>query len=332
VQQLDRAFAGSSPRTIEGQALKAESLQNLNLPRQADDIYQKLLTELNRFYDDRGRWDVVLAAARNAANLGDLSTAISRYKLLGRYGMLTDEARLEYAGVLAKAGQTDEAARLLEQGSPTTADLRFLAEIYTSTSQFPKAVAVYRRLITHDSDDVWALEGIADNLLWSRDFAHAATAYRALLQHRPNDRSIRKALAESLLYDHRYQKAANEFAELLKSDPSNSTLWDSFLMAAAGSPSLSPSELAILERIYRSRAQGAGDNFESDLANAVAKHGKPEHAVPLLEGLLKRAPDDARLRLRLADTLHNLGRYKEADVQFRWLLNHPQTYARVKLK
>jgi hypothetical protein len=54
-----------------------------------------------------------------------------------------------------------------------------------------------------------------------------------------------------------------------------------------------------------------------------ALHGQQAQVVPLLEALLLQAPSDAELRLRLADALHNLGRFAEADTHYRWLLEHP---------
>lgn len=331
VTEIDDAFANGDPTTIEGRTLKAESLQNLDRPKAAEAIYRVLLAKLDQYYDDRSRWNVILAAARNASNLGDLPVAIQRYKSLNKYGMLTDAARLEYAGVLSKAGDTDEAERLLEQGAPMSQDLRLLASIYSSNKKFSKAIGVYHELLKLQPDDLPALRGVADNFFWEQDFAKAATTYREILNRTPESEAIRQLLAESLLYDKKYQDAVDEYATLLERFPARTDLWDGFLMAASGSPSLTEADRKILERIYHERGRHPSDEaFMADLANAIAKHGKPTEAVPLLQTLVARAPDDAALRLRLADTLHNLGRYKEADTQFRWLLDNPSSYATAK--
>ena len=86
----------------------------------------------------------------------------------------------------------------------------------------------------------------------------------------------------------------------------------------------------MLERIYRQRGRQNSVAFLTNLLNAVAKHGKPEQAVALLQTLLERVPDNADFRVRLADTLYNLGRFKEADVQYRWLLDNALPHAAVK--
>jgi len=330
VAEIDDAFVNHNPQTVEGQSLKADRLQNLHQPQEADAIYDNLLAELDQFYDDRSRWDVVLSAARNAANPGDLPEAIRRYELLSNYGILTDAARLEYAGVLSKAGKVAEAEHLLDRGSPLPQDLRLLATIYTTHKQFSKAVAVYRRLLKISPDDQQAERALADNLFWSHDFAQAAHAYGAILKRSGHDEAAQKQRAESLLYTKQYQAAVAEYATLLGRFPNRTDLWDGFLMAASGSPKLSAEEQEVLQRIYRQRGRMANDGFLTNLANAVAKHGQAEQAVPLLQALLKQSPNNAALRLRLADALHNLGRYQEADVQFRWLLNNPSSYAAVK--
>jgi cellulose synthase/poly-beta-1,6-N-acetylglucosamine synthase-like glycosyltransferase/tetratricopeptide (TPR) repeat protein len=323
VAEIDEAFANSNPQTLEGQALKAESLQNLGRRKEAEAIYRTLLTKLDQLYDDRSRWDVVLAAARNASNLGDLSDAAQRYKELSKYGMLSDAARLEYAGVLYRVGRADEAALLLERGSPTVQDLRLLASIYSSRKDFSKAIAVYDHLLTIQPDNALALRGLADNLYWSHEFGKASKIYREMLNRTPKDDELRERLAETLLFDKQYQEAVQGYAALLAHDPERQHLWNGFLMAAAGSPSLREADQATLEQIYRQRDRQNNVAFLTSLLNAVAKHGKPEQAVTLLQTLLERTPGNADLRLRLADTLHNLGRFKEADVQYRWLLDNP---------
>ena len=59
--EIDKAFANGNPQSLEGYALKAESLQNLGRRKEADVIYRDLLTKLDQLYDDRSRWDVVFA-------------------------------------------------------------------------------------------------------------------------------------------------------------------------------------------------------------------------------------------------------------------------------
>ncbi len=330
VTSIDEALANSDPQTIEGQCLKAESLQNLHREKEAEIIYRQLLAKLDQFYDDHCRWDLVFSAARNAANLGELPEAIRRYKDLEKYGILSDAARIEFAGVLFQAGQADAAAQLLEQNSPTLHDLRLLGSIYSSGSQFSKAIDVYNRLLAIQPDDPLALRGLADNSCGSHDFASAAKIYRQLLSQAPDNEEVRERLAEVLLFDQQYEASVQSYATLLDRFPERSDLWNGFLMAAAGSPSLRESDQATLERIYHQRERRNDKAFLENLLNAVAKHGTPEEAVALLQTLLEREPGDADLRLRMADTLYKLERFDEADVQYRWLLANSSPQAAMK--
>jgi len=320
VARIDEAFANSDPQTIEGQSLKAESLQNLRREEEAEVIYRQLLAKLDQFYDDHSRWNLVLAAARNASNLGHLSDALKRYKELEGFGSLSDAARIEYAGVLSQAGLADEAAQLLEQSSPTVQDLRLLGSIYSSVGNFSKAIDVYNRLLAIQPNDPLALRGLADNLCGAHDFAQAAALYGQISQQFPGQEEVRERLAEALLYDKQYEESVQTFATLLTQFPERTDLWNGFLMAATGSPSLPKSGQAILDRIYQQRDRRNDKAFLGNLLNSLAKHGTPEEAVSLLQTLLEREPHDADLRLRLADMLYKLGRFDEADVQYRWLL------------
>jgi len=327
VAKIDEAVANSNPQTIEGQSLKAESLQNLHREREADVIFRQLLAKLDQFYDDHSRWNLILAAARNAAHLGDLSEAAQRYKELDKYGILSDAARIEYAGVLFQDGQAQEAAELLEQTTPSAEDLRLLGSIFSSEKQFAKAITVYKRLLAIQPDDPLALRGLAANLCGAHDFAAAVKVYRQIVAHSPQDTDARERLAAALLYDKQYEQAALDYTALLEQSPERQDLWNGFLMAAAGSLTLRKSEQELLDRIYAQRERRTDDAFWGNLLNAVAKHGTPEESVSLLRTLLERAPRDADLRLRLADTLYKLGRFDEADVQYRWLLAHDSPQA-----
>ena len=178
------------------------------------------------------------AAARNASNLGDLADAAERYKELSKYGMLTDAARIEYAGVLYRVGQADEAALLLEQGSPSVQDLRLLASIYASGKHFSKAIAIYDHLLKIQPDDP------AGTARTGRQFVLVARVWKGLeslsrdVESHPTNDELRERLAETLLFDKQYQAAVQETATLLDHHPERQDLWNTFLMAAAGSPSL----------------------------------------------------------------------------------------------
>jgi predicted Zn-dependent protease len=167
-------------------------------------------------------------------------------------------------------------------------------------------------------------------LCWSHEFSKAAKVYQRLLDGAPNDDELSKRLAETLLFDRQYPSAVERYATLLARYPERQDIRNGFLMAAAGSPSLREVDRETLEGLYRQQYSQKNVAYLTRLLNAVSKHGKPEQAVALLETLVERAPSDPDLRVRLADTLYNLGRFNEADLQYRWLLDNALPQASAK--
>ena len=324
LQRIDEAIANTNPKGIEGQIIKAASLQNLKREPEAEAIYQQVLAQLEGFDDDR-KWETILSAAHNAASMGEFSEAASRYKQLERYGPLTDAVRMELAGVLLQTGQASEAEKLLKQGSPTFDNLRLLASICSSTQQFSQAVKVYEKMLAMRPDNWDALLGKADNLSWLHEYDRAASIYRKLLERNDGDEDVQKRLAEALLYGERHQESLREYASLLSHARQRQDLWNGFLMAAAGSPKLSKSDQTLLHELYEQRDRKQDTEFLRSLASAEAKHGKLADAVALMEPLVEREPRDSDLRLQLADALHKLKRYQEADVQYQRLLGDMET-------
>jgi cellulose synthase/poly-beta-1,6-N-acetylglucosamine synthase-like glycosyltransferase/tetratricopeptide (TPR) repeat protein len=327
VRRIDEGIAESNPNGLEGRILKAASLQNLKREEEAETIYRELLDELVNFDDDHRRWELVLAAARNASNLGDLPKAVERYKHLERYGAMTDAARIELAGVLFRAGQVAEAEQLLNRGSPSFDDLQLLGSIYSSSRQFSKAIGVYKQMLAMRPGDPQTLLGLANNLSWSHDYDGAANVYRQILSRGGDDAAVQERLAEALLFGKHYEESLRVYADLIEHSRQRQDLWNGFLMAAAGSPVLPKPDQELLDWIYQQRGRRKDSAFWKNLTDAEARHGAPEDAVPLMQRMLELSPRDADLRLQLADALYKLKRYDDADAQFRWLLAETESQA-----
>jgi len=327
VATIDDTFTKRSPHTFDGLRLKANNLQKLNRGEDADAIYVELLKRLDESHDQLSRSEVLLSAARNAANLTNYKDSLARYEALRAIEPLSDAARLEYEGILFHDGQGEQAIREIEAGPRSAGELHLLAAIYSSKKQFDKAIAVYQGLLEFNPEDQRAERGIADCLYWSHSFADATREYRKLLARVPDDKAVQELLAQTLMASKQYPEAVRIYTRLVDQEPQRTELWDTFLMAAAGDTALDPAARQTLKRIYRERDRRKDDNFLIYLLDAVAKHNKPSDALPLLESLSKRAPQNASLRLRWADALYNMGRYKEADVQYGWLLDHTASHA-----
>ena len=323
VLPLLEEIVAQKPKDVQLRLQLAEVFDEFHRPAEADRIFASLLAQLDEFPSVDTRRQVLLAAARNAANRHDYSVAAERFAQLQKLGPLDDEAVAEYAGVLVQADRGAYAIKLLKESPPRPHTLYLLASIYAAEKQFDAAIQVYEQLLKESPSDEKALRGLADNALWSHDYAMAATRYREILAKNHGDLEVRQQLAEALLGGHYYEQALAEYTALLERLPGRPDLEDGFLMAAGGAAHLELSEARRLDIIYTRHDRRTDDRFLMNLLNALAKHDRQAQVLPLLESLSKRAPQDPALRLRLADALQHSGRFAEADEHYRWLLSQP---------
>jgi tetratricopeptide (TPR) repeat protein len=96
-----------------------------------------------------------------------------------------------------------------------------LAEVYSSTRQFAKAIAQYNVLQSDPALRSEATRQKAKNLEWSSKFPEAVDAYRQYLKGRPDDAEALLALANALLWSGRYSEAITEFESLRHPGVSN---------------------------------------------------------------------------------------------------------------
>ena len=323
VRAIDEVIARDEPHTLDGRILKAVTLADQGKRAEAELVFGDLLTRLDETADGNTRSEVLLAAARNAANLERHELAIDRFEQLAALGDLGDDARREFAGVLVKGGERERGLKLIDTGEQSVEDLRLLASIYASEQRFDLAMATYRRLLAVHGDDVLALRGLADNAFWAHDFALAAQTYRAVAERLPNDDSLPDRVAESLLFGREFTLALEAYTAQLQRHPDRTELWPNFLAAATGSRAWRETDRRVLDTIFHKRVACTDIAFQRALLGAVATHGERRQLIPLLEAALVTVPTDANLRLRLADALHDQGRFAEAELHYAWLLAHP---------
>jgi len=323
IAQIDDYVARTKPTTGEGLALKAGSLQGLHRESEAETIFTRLLADLKQLPNDEMRRDVVLAAARNAAQLDLLPLAVERFKQLEQFGPYSPDVRAELAGVLYQMNKVDEAITLIKQGKRTSPELLLLASIYSSERQFAHAASIYRQVLEREPNDLRALRGVADNSYWGQELGAAAEAYRAVLERTPDDDKVTQLLAEVLLSQHEFAESLDLYAKLLDKHPQQVDLYNGFLLAAERSSRLSSASRARLLTIYQGYPKYKDDQLLVNLLNAVARHGLTQESLALMQHLVKLAPQNGDIRLRLADALHQAGQFELADVHYRWLMTHP---------
>lgn len=324
VAELDEILARHATTSLHGQILKAISLQNLGKASEAERIFALLVKRLPDFHNDETRAEFLLAAARNAANLNQPATAKRRFELLWQLDRFQAEARGEYAGILWKMDDPSAAIAVLQTERPTAGEMHLVASIYSSMGQFNDAVGLYQKLLTSNPQDQLAKRRMADCYLWGRQYDEAIAVYQELMKGEFGDHEeILHRLAQGWLWSERFPEATSSYIELLEKQPRNREYQDEFLQAAAGRRLLLSEEKRLLRELVARRHERRDDvDYLTHLLNAVSRTDDATLVVNLLEELLVHQPNDAELHLRLADGLHQLRRYAEAETHYTWLLDH----------
>lgn len=173
----------------------------------------------------------------------------------------------ETAGKLIKDRKLDEAEKILEgiiaRRPDSVPARRRLAEIYTTTGRYDKAVEEYRILAEKPGASSIFLLRMAQNFAWAENYAEAARNYRLYLKKKPDDLTSRMALANVFMWSEQYREAIAEFKLLLAKRPDN-----------------------LAARIT--------------LANALIWSGRYREAIPEFERLRVKKPRDIQIPLALA--------------------------------
>ena len=153
--------------------------------------------------DDPER-NLLLSAARNAANRGDWETAIARFEEFFRRFGDDPIIRREYAGILVQAGQTRRAIQQYEQllrRNPDNVALRvLLGDLSLLTRDYRQAVTQYQQALQKRPGNLDVAARLARAHLLSGDLARALEVYdRYLAKVRPGDARVPRALGALLI-------------------------------------------------------------------------------------------------------------------------------------
>lgn len=200
-----------------------------------------------------------------------------------------DKLKREYAGLLATIGDFGQAVALLEPLSDPASQLQ-LAAILEMQGRPARALRILQHLKRN---------------------------------HVLGDKA-EQSLVRLLLADKQYEEAATRLVGLLHKDPENPQLQRQFLDAVAASDHWEDAvRRAMVDVFGRLRAR---DFRELDtvgftrLGDALDRLGMYEEARVALSHGIAKYPEDRRLRFLLAQTLNSLGRYDDAETQYRVLL------------
>ena len=272
---------------------------------------------------DSKRKEILLLASRNSVNSGRLAQGADRFhKLLNTYPDIS-EARVEYAGVLARLGRYDEA---LQQLSMVDLDLdgRYqLVSIFSAMEDFTSAETEAHRILEDYPDENRAEVILAEILSWKGDYSRAIRQYEELLAESPGTPELKVKRGELLLWNKEYLASMEVFQDMIDQGEDDSRIWQGFLDSAAGAgvvpPKMVRTVLSLYERVQDMTIEDP--LVLARLAAVLRNMGQLSEAVDLLEYSLELTPQDREIRLQLADALYEFGDHARADMFYKSLLD-----------
>ena len=269
------------------------------------------------------RKEILLLAARNSVNSGRLAQGADRFhKLLNTYPDVVD-ARVEYAGVLARLGRYDEA---LQQLSVVDLDLdgRYqLVSIFSAMEDFTSAETEANAILKDYPEEHRAEVILAEILSWKGDYSRAIRQYEELLADTPGAPDLMIKRGELLLWNKEYLASMEVFQDMIDQGADDTRVWQGFLDSAAGAgvvpPKMVRTVLSLYERVQDMTIEDPA--VLARLAAVLRNMGHLSESVDLLEYSLELTPQDREIRLQLADALYEFGDHARADMFYKSLLD-----------
>jgi tetratricopeptide (TPR) repeat protein len=201
-----------------------------------------------------------------------------------------DKLKREYGGFLATTGHFDEAIAMLEPLTDAESRLQLAA--------------------------VLEMQG---------NPTRALQILLALERTQTVGQKAERSIARLLLADRKYEAAANRLIDLLEREPNDPQLQREFLDAVAAMDHWSDAVRRTMCNVYHQYQQSGFHALDTAgferFGDALRRLGMYEEAGIVLKQAVAEFPKTRRLRFYLAETLNNLGRYDDAEVQYKLLLN-----------
>jgi tetratricopeptide (TPR) repeat protein len=195
----------------------------------------------------------------------------------------------EYGGLLASEGRYDEAIKVLEPLKDLNSQLE-LAAVLEMQGNRSRALGILL--------DLERTQPLGDK--------------------------AERSVVRLLLADRRYEDAADRLVELMRKTPNDRQLDREFLDAVAASDHWTDPVRQTMGDVYRHYQESGFEPLDAEgfmrFGDALRRLGLYEQAHAVLTQAVAKFPQSRRLRFYLAQTLGNLGRYEDAEVQYKRLL------------
>ena len=266
--------------------------------------------------------DILLISARNLVRLERYKDAIRCFETVRQSNPAAFDLFEEYAGILMNADEIAQALIVLRQAPTLTLSGRYLlSDIYVRQQRFDLASSSFAEILNQYPNELRALRGRADCLTWSEDYRSALPLYEDLMRRDPNSESLQVAYAQALLWSGSHQAALDYFTTVLQANPQRRDLWGHLLDAAGGSIRLTDAARGIVRNILTSEQHWPENlDFKRALSQTLLRIGQRDRAIALLRELLAAEPRSRKARRTLADALHTIGEFEEAEQHYVELL------------
>ena len=269
----------------------------------------------------------LLSTARNLVALNRHQDALNYFDQLRELDPESFDLYEEYAGALLSASRPKEALQWLLQASPLSLDGEYLlGAIYSNLQAYDRAVEVYKAIVKPHPEQLKAWRLLADNASWAKDYRTSIHIYKQLLLRAPEDESLRIALADAWLWSEQHQLALDIYFDILQEAPDRYDLWARFVQATTGDVRINDAMQGMLQSIVATRQDWPDEfDFRLSMVDALLRLGDDTGAISLLQELRQRNPEDRRVRRRLADELHRVQRYQDAEHLYEGLLQQSKS-------
>ncbi len=236
--------------------------------------------------------------------------------LVMRLFMEANQARLK--GELPKAIQLFEAT--LKEDPQNAASMFELAKLYNQAQAPQEALALAKRAVATDKENIWYRFLLADMSMQNGDLPGATKAYQDIVAKWPDRYEVYFGLANTLAQQKKIPEARQVFRDLEKRIGSNEELvmreYD--MLANAGETAAARDLLN--EAIKKNPEQ---TQYYGMLAEVYESMGDTAKAEGLYLKALALDPDDSMTRISLAQFYYNAGRSTEGFTQLKEAFGDP---------
>lgn len=227
-----------------------------------------------------------------------------------RLFMEANEARLK--GEVPRAIQLFEAT--LKEDPQNAASMFELAKLYNQAQQPEAALALAKKAVAIDKENIWYRFLLADMSMQNGDLTGAAKAYQDIVNKWPDRYEVYFGLADVLARQKKIDEARNVYRDLEKRFGSNQEMimreYD--MLSNAGQTAAARD---LLEDAVKK--DPGGTQYYGMLAEVYAELGDTAKARSLYERTLSMDPDDSMTRIAYAQYCYDHGRMADGFAQLR---------------